>query len=207
MEYPPDGSCQFLYVQLYYQYNCFAFGQIHRVEAYSRRNGLTRRMQSPVRRRKCFAPPSVCKVSPFDDVWGKRLRRQIRNRLNLDSGSEEMEIRMKPTGRCLPRGRRTDIRCATGLFSSREFEIARLAQMVALAATSVEKAAWALELVRTAEVLLSCQRYDDDNADCRLCRNFSGLRRTSADLIVKAGTGNRANWPVEHPDAHFVLHP
>jgi len=36
-------------------------------------------------------------------------------------------------------------------------------------------------------VLLACEDYDEGTVDCRLCHNFSELRRKTATLVLKAG--------------------
>lgn len=84
-------------------------------------------------------------------------------------------------------GRRAGIRCPIDLFPRQEEEIARLTQEINQAQTAAEKTPWAQELMEAVDVLLACERYDEESMDCRLCRNFSGLRRKTAALVVKAG--------------------
>ena len=50
-----------------------------------------------------------------------------------------------------------------------------------------EKAPFAEELQKEAEVLLTCADYDDKNLDCKNCRFIANLRSKTAGLIIKAG--------------------
>ena len=84
-------------------------------------------------------------------------------------------------------GGQASIHCTTGLFSRQEEEIARLTQEINQARTAAEKAPWAQALIETVDVLLECEQYDEGSMDCRLCRNFSELRRKTAALVIKAG--------------------
>ena len=87
-------------------------------------------------------------------------------------------------------GRQASIHCPIGLFPSQEEEIARLTQVINQARTAVEKVPWAQALIEAVDILLACEQYDEDSLDCRLCRNFSGLRRKTAALVIKAGRLN-----------------
>lgn len=49
-----------------------------------------------------------------------------------------------------------------------------------------EKAGLAEELRQEVGVLLSCPDYDQQKPDCKNCRFISGLRKKTADLIIKA---------------------
>jgi len=80
----------------------------------------------------------------------------------------------------------SNIYCAIGLFSRQEEEINRLTQEINQARTAAEKAPWAQALIETVDVLLACEQYDEGSMDCRLCRNFSELRRKTAALVAKA---------------------
>jgi hypothetical protein len=82
---------------------------------------------------------------------------------------------------------RASIQCPIGLFRRQEEEINRLAQEINQARTAAEKAPWAQALMEEVDVLLACEQYDEQSLDCRLCRNFSELRRKTAALVVKAG--------------------
>jgi hypothetical protein len=83
--------------------------------------------------------------------------------------------------------RQASIHCPIGLFPRQEEEIARLTQKINQARTAAEKAPWAQALIEAVDVLLACERYDQESLNCRLCRNFSELRRKTAALVVKAG--------------------
>jgi hypothetical protein len=86
--------------------------------------------------------------------------------------------------------RQASIHCPIGLFPRQEDEIARLTQEINQARTAAEKAPWAQALIEAVDVLLTCEQYDEGSLDCRLCRNFSQLRRKTAALVVKAGRLN-----------------
>jgi hypothetical protein len=84
-------------------------------------------------------------------------------------------------------GRQASIHCTIGLFPRQEEEIARLTREINQARTAAEKAPWAQALIEAVDVLLACEQYDEESLDCRLCRNFSELRRKTAALVIKAG--------------------
>ncbi len=81
----------------------------------------------------------------------------------------------------------TAIDCPIGLFLEQEREVARLTQEINRAGTTAQKAPWGQALMEVVDVLLACERYDQQSLSCRLCRNFSELRRKTAVLIVRAG--------------------
>jgi hypothetical protein len=83
--------------------------------------------------------------------------------------------------------RRTGIRCPISLFARQEEQIARLTREINLATTAAEKVTRAQRLAEAVDVLLACERYNQGSLDCRLCRNFSGLRRKTAGLVIRAG--------------------
>jgi hypothetical protein len=87
-------------------------------------------------------------------------------------------------------GRQASIHCLIGLFPRQEEEIAHLTQEINQARTAAEKAPWAQALIEAVDVLLACEQYDQESLDCRLCRNFSELRRKTAALVIKAGRLN-----------------
>ena len=89
------------------------------------------------------------------------------------------------------RDRPAGIRCSIGLFPRQEIEIARLTQAINRAPTAAEKAPWAQALIEAVDVLLVCDRYDEADLHCRLCRNFSELRHKTATLAIKAGRLSR----------------
>lgn len=83
-------------------------------------------------------------------------------------------------------GRQAGIRCPIGLFPRQEAEIAQLTEAINRAPTAAEKAPWAQALMEAADVLLACERYDGESLHCRLCHNFSELRRKTAALVISA---------------------
>ena len=82
---------------------------------------------------------------------------------------------------------RTAIRCLIDLFSRQEEEIIRLTRKINQAHTVIDKEPWAQALIRSAEILVGCVHYDEEATDCRLCRSFAQMRRSVADLVIKAG--------------------
>jgi hypothetical protein len=86
--------------------------------------------------------------------------------------------------------RQASIHCPIGLFPRQEEEVACLTQEINRARTAAEKAPWAQALIKAVDVLLACEQYDQESLDCRLCRNFSELRRKTAALVIKAGRLN-----------------
>lgn len=85
------------------------------------------------------------------------------------------------------RERRASLDCPIDLFPRQEAEITRLTDSINQAPTAAEKAPWAQTLMEVVEILLDCQAYDEGGLNCRLCRQFSQLRRKTAELVVKAG--------------------
>ena len=81
----------------------------------------------------------------------------------------------------------SEIRCPIDLFLPQEEKIEALTKSINAAKTAAEKAPHAGALIDEVNVLLECARYDRTNENCRLCRNFSGLRLKTASLIVKVG--------------------
>lgn len=79
------------------------------------------------------------------------------------------------------------IHCPIDLFTRQEEQIIGLTQEINQAPTAARKAPWAQELTEAVDALLACESYDEGSTDCRLCRNFSELRRRTAALILKAG--------------------
>lgn len=54
-----------------------------------------------------------------------------------------------------------------------------------------EKARFAEELQREADVLLSCPDYRSEDLDCKNCHFIASLRKKTANLIIQAkGLGN-----------------
>jgi len=84
-----------------------------------------------------------------------------------------------------------NINCPIGLFPKQEAEIIRLTRAINRAPTAEMKSPWAQDLISAVDVLLTCQSFNEKSLDCRLCRNFSVLRRKTADLVVKASRLSR----------------
>jgi hypothetical protein len=80
-----------------------------------------------------------------------------------------------------------NIHCPIDLFSGQETEVSRLTGAINQARTAADKAPWAQAMIETVDVLLACEAYDEGSMDCRLCRQFSQLRRKTAEVVVKAG--------------------
>jgi len=81
-----------------------------------------------------------------------------------------------------------NIQCPTeGLFHQQEEEIGRLTQVINQVQTAAQKKPYAQALIDAVDVLLACQSYDQENLNCRLCRNISQLRFKTYNLVVKAG--------------------
>ena len=79
------------------------------------------------------------------------------------------------------------IKCPIDLFPRQEAQIVRLTQEINRARSAAQKAPFAQSLIETVEVLLACESFAEDSSDCRLCRNFSELRRKTAALVVQVG--------------------
>ena len=80
-----------------------------------------------------------------------------------------------------------NIQCPIDLFSKQEEEIGRLTLTINQVQSADQKAPYAQALIEEVEVLLACQSYDQENLNCRLCRNISRLRFKTYNLVVKAG--------------------
>ena len=83
------------------------------------------------------------------------------------------------------------ISCPIDLFPKQEVEIARLTRSINEASTAAQKGPFAQSLAEAVTVLLDCPAYDEENVNCNLCRNFSELRRKTANLVVAAGRLDR----------------
>ncbi len=80
----------------------------------------------------------------------------------------------------------SNIHCPSGLFARQEAEVNRVTQAINQARRATEKAGWAQVLIEVVAVLLECDEYDEESQHCRLCQEFSELRRKTAALVVKA---------------------
>ena len=77
------------------------------------------------------------------------------------------------------------IRCPK--FQAQESVVIRLTRQINAARTVAEKAPKAEELIEAVEETADCDEYEEESLDCRLCHNFSELRKKTAQLILKAG--------------------
>ena len=78
------------------------------------------------------------------------------------------------------------IHCPIGLLTEQAEHIVHLTQEINRARTAGEKAPVARVLLETVDLLLACGCYDAESLSCYLCRNFSGLQRKTAALVVEA---------------------
>lgn len=78
------------------------------------------------------------------------------------------------------------IDCPIGLFGQVEPQLADLTAAINRAANVLDKARLAGDLRDALAALLQCDAYDGDNADCRLCREFSQLRDKTAAVVQQA---------------------
>lgn len=76
------------------------------------------------------------------------------------------------------------INCAT--FQKQEPVIADITAKINSAKGVLEKADFAEELQKEADVLLSCPDYNEKNTDCSNCRFIANVRKKTADLVIKA---------------------
>lgn len=81
---------------------------------------------------------------------------------------------------------RPGIECPIGLFGQVECEIEDITQAINRAPSAVEKASLAGALRAAVATLLDCNAYDENNTNCRLCREFSTLRDKTAAAIEQA---------------------
>ena len=79
-----------------------------------------------------------------------------------------------------------EIECPIDLFDGCEKEIERISAAINHASVLHEKGRLARELLASVSTLLDCKTYDQDNSNCRLCRELSTLRHKTAAVIDKA---------------------
>jgi hypothetical protein len=79
-----------------------------------------------------------------------------------------------------------EIECPIDLFDGCEREIQRLTAAINHASAPDEKGHLARELLASVAILLDCKAYDQDDTNCRLCREVSTLRHKTAALVDKA---------------------
>lgn len=78
------------------------------------------------------------------------------------------------------------IDCPIGLFEEVQPKIEDITSAINQAPTATEKARWAGELRDAVGPLLDCKAYDENNLNCRLCREFSQLRDKTAAVVQQA---------------------
>jgi len=78
------------------------------------------------------------------------------------------------------------LECPIDLYPRQDPDIQRLNAEINRHRNAADKADYARELLQVVGVLLDCDAYDDGNLNCRLCRQFAGLRMKAADLIIAA---------------------
>ena len=76
------------------------------------------------------------------------------------------------------------INCPT--FQKQEPAIKDITDEINMAKGVLEKAKFAEELQKEAEVLLYCPDYDGKRLDCKNCHFISNLRKKTSNLIMKA---------------------
>jgi len=76
------------------------------------------------------------------------------------------------------------INCPT--FQKQEAVIKGITEKINAAKGVQEKAAYAEELQKEVNVLLSCPDYDKEKLDCESCHFIANLRKNTTDLIIRA---------------------
>lgn len=76
--------------------------------------------------------------------------------------------------------------CPIDLFNRVESEIEDLSSALNRAPTVSEKEPLARELRHAVSVLLECKAYNNGNANCLLCRQFSTLRDMTVAIVEQA---------------------
>jgi len=77
-----------------------------------------------------------------------------------------------------------EINCS--IFLKREWMIKELTRDINEAKGVSDKAERAEQLKNEVGMLLSCDKYDEQNEDCKNCRTISTLRKQTAELLIKA---------------------
>jgi hypothetical protein len=75
------------------------------------------------------------------------------------------------------------IRCPIGLYEKHNGEIRRLAQTINRSSTAAEMALGAHDLREHASALLNCRAYDENDVNCRICRELSAWRKKTASVV------------------------
>ncbi|MBU4241732.1 MAG: hypothetical protein KKF52_00730 [Nanoarchaeota archaeon] len=71
------------------------------------------------------------------------------------------------------------------IFLKREWTIKELTRDINEAKAVSDKAERAVHLKNEVEMLLSCEKYDKKNENCKNCRIISKLRKQTAELLLK----------------------
>ncbi len=79
---------------------------------------------------------------------------------------------------------RPQINCP--IFLKREWAIKELTRDIDEAKTVSDKAERAKQLKHEVEMLLSCEKNDKKNEECKNCKVISTLRKQTAELLIKA---------------------
>jgi len=72
------------------------------------------------------------------------------------------------------------------VFLKREWAIKELTRDINEAKQVSDKAERAEQLKKEVEMLLSCEKYNEEKEDCKNCKTISTLRKQTADLLIKA---------------------
>lgn len=80
------------------------------------------------------------------------------------------------------------IHCPIGLYEKHDGEIVRLTEAINRSPTAGEMAQAAHDLRQRASVLLDCRAYDDNDPNCRMCRDISSLREKTASVVGQMTT-------------------
>ena len=79
-----------------------------------------------------------------------------------------------------------DAKITCPVFQAEERVIKDITDKINQAEGVQEKAKFAEELRKEADVLLNCQDYKKENLHCQNCHFIANLRKKTADLIIKA---------------------
>ena len=71
------------------------------------------------------------------------------------------------------------------IFQQKEFIIRELMDRLNEVKDYQHKQELASDLLRYVDMLLDCLEYKADSLDCKNCRFISGLRKTTANIIIK----------------------
>lgn len=71
------------------------------------------------------------------------------------------------------------------IFLKREWTIKELTRDINEAKAASDKAERAKHLKNEVELLLSCEKYNEKNEDCKNCKMISTVRKETAELLIK----------------------